>query len=96
MAFSIVALHGLNGDLKNTWTSPRSGAFWLEDFIPLDIPSARVMTFGYNADAAFGNTTADILDHARDLLSSLVDKRERTSVGCSAAGLMSSDVLIRR
>ncbi len=34
------------------------------------------MTFGYNADAAFGNTTADIVDHARDLLSSLIDKRE--------------------
>ena len=34
------------------------------------------MTFGYNADAAFGNTTADIVDHAKDLLSSLIDKRE--------------------
>jgi hypothetical protein len=34
------------------------------------------MTFGYNADAAFGNTTADIVDHAKYLLGSLIDKRE--------------------
>ena len=34
------------------------------------------MTFGYNADAAFGNITADIVDHAKDLLGSLIDKRE--------------------
>lgn len=34
------------------------------------------MSFGYNADAAFGNTTADIVDHAKDLLGSLIDKRE--------------------
>lgn len=35
-----------------------------------------MLSFGYNADAAFGNTTADIVDHAKDLLSSLIDKRE--------------------
>jgi hypothetical protein len=35
-----------------------------------------VLTFGYNADAAFGNTTADVVDHAKDLLGSLIDKRE--------------------
>ena len=46
------------------------------------MPNARVMTFGYNADAAFGNTTAGILDHARSLLSSLIDKREGTNVDC--------------
>ncbi|KAI9765218.1 MAG: hypothetical protein M1840_007710 [Geoglossum simile] len=77
--FSVVALHGLNGDLKETWTDPRSGALWLQDFLPLDIPTARVMTFGYNADAAFGNTMADIADYARDLLSSVVDKRKNAN-----------------
>ncbi|KAI9773955.1 MAG: hypothetical protein M1839_001967 [Geoglossum umbratile] len=46
------------------------------DFLPQDVPNARIMTFGYNADVAFGNTTSDITDHAKALLSSLVDKRE--------------------
>jgi hypothetical protein len=39
------------------------------------------MSFGYNAAAAFGQSTADIIDHAKDLLSSLVDKRENEEVG---------------
>ena len=38
------------------------------------------MTFGYNADWAFGKTTADIRDHATSLLSSLLDKREMDEV----------------
>jgi hypothetical protein len=79
---SIVAVHGLNGDSKNTWTNSRTNAFWLKDFLPHDVPDARILTFGYNAGAAFGNTTADIIDHAKSLLSSLVDKREEDDVGC--------------
>jgi PGAP1-like protein len=35
------------------------------------------MTFGYNAAAAFGNSMSDFEDHARDLLTSLVDKRQK-------------------
>jgi hypothetical protein len=39
------------------------------------------MSFGYNASAAFGNTTANITDHAKDLLTCLIDKREEEDVG---------------
>ena len=35
------------------------------------------MTFGYNADAAYAHTT----DHAKSLLSSVVDRREKDDVG---------------
>ena len=38
------------------------------------------MTFGFNADAAFGKSTSDVIDHAKSLLSSLVDKREEPEV----------------
>ncbi len=38
------------------------------------------MTFGYNAAAAFGQSTSDVIDHAKSLLSSLVDKREEPEV----------------
>jgi len=72
----IVAVHGLGGDAVNTWTHPKSKAFWLKDFLPRQVPDARIMTFGYNADAAFGQSTAEIMDHAKSLLASLVDKRE--------------------
>lgn len=79
---SIVAVHGLFGDQKDSWTHRKTNAFWLSDFLPQDVPNARVMTFGYNADAAFGNTAADIEDHAKSLLSGLIDKREEDDVDC--------------
>jgi len=72
----IVIVHGLNGDAVKSWTDSTTKAFWPKDFLPYDVPEARVLTFGYNADVAFGNTTADIVDHAKDLLGSLIDKRE--------------------
>ncbi|MCJ1267070.1 hypothetical protein MMC22_006955, partial [Lobaria immixta] len=74
----IVAVHGLGGDLIPTWTHPKSNAFWLKDFLPQQIPDARIMTFGYNASATFGESMSDVIDHAKSLLSSLVDKREES------------------
>ena len=38
------------------------------------------MTYGYNADVVFGNTTADIWDHAKSLLGSLIDERDSEEV----------------
>jgi hypothetical protein len=75
-----VAVHGLGGDAINTWTHPKSKTFWLNDFLPQQIPDARVMTFGYNAAAAFGRSTAEVIDRAKSLLSSLVDKRVEPEV----------------
>ena len=77
---SLVAVHGLNGDPVNTWTKKKTGAYWLRDYLPADIDGARIMTYGYNADVAFGNTVADIMDFAKDLLNSLIDKREQEEV----------------
>jgi hypothetical protein len=78
---SLVAVHGLNGDARRTWTQHKTNALWLQDFLPRDVKNIRVMSFGYNASAAFGNTTATIVDHAKDLLCCLVDKREEEDVG---------------
>ena len=75
-----MAVHGLGGDAITTWTHPKSKAFWLKDFLPQQIPDARIMTFGYNADVAFGQSTAEIIDHAKRLLASLVDKRDEPKV----------------
>ena len=40
----------------------------------------RIVTFGYNADVAFGQPTAEIVDYAKSLLVSLEDKREESEV----------------
>jgi hypothetical protein len=75
-----VAVYGLGGDLIETWTHPKSNAFWLKDFLPQQIPDVRIMIFGYNTAATFGQSTFDMIDHAKGLLSSLVDKREESEV----------------
>ena len=81
-SISIVVVHGLNGDPTHTWKHPANNNFWLRDYLPLDVKGARVLNYGYNADVVFGNTTADIWDHAKGLLGSLIDERETDDVRC--------------
>jgi len=47
----IVAVHGLNGDARKTWTAKKSGICWLNhpDFLPRFVKNARVLVWGYNA-----------------------------------------------
>jgi hypothetical protein len=67
----MVAVHGLNGDAKKTWTHKKSGHCWLEDSLAGDFPGARVITFGYNSTIAFSNSKMNLEDFARDLLNRL-------------------------
>lgn len=80
---SIVAVHGLQGDLLKTWTSKSDEKVcWLCDpqFLPKYLPQARVLTWGYNANvlALKGKTTSRdrILQHAQTLVSQLNGDRE--------------------
>lgn len=54
---------------------------WPRDFVPKVIPTARVMTFGYDSRWAFSPSKADIEDFALDLLNRL--RLERWSVKVS-------------
>ena len=78
-----MAVHGLGGDSIDIWTHPKSNALWLKDFLPQQIRDARVMTFGYNAAVAFGQSTLDVIDHAESLLASLIDKRDEPEIDIS-------------
>ena len=49
---------------------------------------------GYNADVAFGQSTAEVIDHAKSLLASLVDKSEESEVQ-SMAQCRLNKILIR-
>lgn len=75
-------LHGLKGDPKNTWTSHQTDACWLQELLRHDILNASVMKVSHNADTVFSETTADIMDHAKGLLSSLVDRLNENDVRC--------------
>lgn len=55
--------------------------FWIEDFLPNDVPNARILTYGYNADAIGGLFQADdknsISQHGRDLAAKLESDLEK-------------------
>ncbi|KAJ2998783.1 hypothetical protein NUW58_g224 [Xylaria curta] len=50
----IVFVHGLGGDRTETWTwkNQYRTQFWPQTPLPKDCPTARIMSFGYNADFA--------------------------------------------
>jgi len=56
---SIVAVHGLNGNSHRTWTCKKTKKLWFRDFLPRDLPTGRIMSFGYDATAAFQNSVAE-------------------------------------
>lgn len=73
----IVLVHGLNGSPKDSWTS-KSGCFWPVHLLPEFLDSARVLTYGYNANVtAFtdGASRDSIVSHAETLASSLAANR---------------------
>jgi hypothetical protein len=80
MPSSIVAVHGLGGDAYDTWTEKQSGKMWLMDFLPSQIPSARIMTYGYNSEVAFSKSDNEINDIAADLLTRLQVERDTEQV----------------
>ncbi|EXJ61254.1 uncharacterized protein A1O5_12046 [Cladophialophora psammophila CBS 110553] len=78
----IVAVHGLNGDARGTWTSKSTQTSWLShpDFLPKYLPRARILSWGYNANISTlkGKSTSQdrILHHAHTLVSQLNADRE--------------------
>lgn len=79
-AIDIVALHGLNGHWEKTWQSNKPGSkgggpMWLRDFLPQQIPHARIMSFGYDSVLLFSKSTSDVGTFAEQLLESLLSQR---------------------
>jgi len=71
----IVAIHGLGGHPFKTWAA--GDRMWLKDFLPKEIPEARIFTYGYNSGVAFNKSASDISDFSRDLLERLLATRRR-------------------
>jgi protein SERAC1 len=70
----IVAVHGLNGHWKSTWTDERTDTNWLRDGIPGHIPTARVMSFFFDS-TQFTKSTTDGPDFADQLLDDVSSQR---------------------
>jgi len=63
------------GKSFSTWTDPKSGLMWLRDFLPKDIPTARISTFGYDAEI-FGRSVLKLGDVANNLLAAIRSIRD--------------------
>ncbi|MCJ1425603.1 hypothetical protein MMC29_003503 [Sticta canariensis] len=98
-AIDIVAVHGLNGHRQKTWTAAND-VNWLCDFLPSDIPNARILTWGYDANTH--STPRHLSDHAKTLVSDLCLMRRLTEsqmrpilfVAHSLGGLVVKSALI--
>lgn len=72
-------VHGLRGSSEDTWKKPGAETPWPRLLLPKDIPQARIMTFGYDADIVRWTDPAGtnrIANHARNLLKYLSDERD--------------------
>jgi protein SERAC1 len=76
-------VHGLTGNRENTWTH-QNKVFWPRDLLTHDLPDARIMTFGYDADVVkiWGMTPAGsngLHGHGKSLAYALSDSRSAAS-----------------
>ncbi|KAJ5752545.1 hypothetical protein N7520_009462 [Penicillium odoratum] len=72
--FSIVFVHGLTRNRESNWTNKQSKAFWPKQLLPCDLPTARIWTFGYDADIIGALRTASLntlRDHGKSLMHDL-------------------------
>ncbi|KAK2773891.1 ankyrin repeat protein [Colletotrichum kahawae] len=60
----LIAIHGVGGHAIKTWTC--GDRFWLRDFLPLDFPSARVLTFGFDGSQVFNASKSCLANPAAD------------------------------
>jgi hypothetical protein len=78
---SIVFVHGLTGSRLSTWTSKETKTLWPKTLLSNDIPNARILTLGYDADVVNAWAPASqnrVSEHANDLNNSLCDLRDAT------------------
>ena len=72
-------MHGLTGNRESTWTGGKT--FWPETLLPAELPQARIMTFGYDADVVkFWSSAGQnrIGNHAQNLTHALANLRDKT------------------
>ena len=79
----IIAVHGLNGHRERTWTyrdkESVSPAFWLRDFLPQDLPGARIYSYGYDTKI-ISTTSARVEEYAKELLKAIEVERNTVEV----------------
>jgi len=82
-------VHGLTGGRESTWTEKKSEIFWPKDLLPHEIPNARIMAFGYDADVVKALSIASsntVQNHGQAMVHDLALKRKRTKTVKTPSG----------
>ncbi|KGO72741.1 hypothetical protein PITC_057170 [Penicillium italicum] len=73
----IVFIHGVAGHRDATWTARGTTDPWPQTLLPPIIPTARILTFGYDANVGdWKGSQSSIANHAGNLLTALSTYRE--------------------
>ena len=97
----IVFVHGLTGNAYSTWLHKDKDirVHWPSELLEQDLPDARIMSFGYDADIVNlwnPRSHSPLTGHAENMVGALLRRRERTNtedrrilfVGHSLGGLV--------
>ncbi|OBT95600.1 hypothetical protein VE01_05937 [Pseudogymnoascus verrucosus] len=74
----IIFIHGLTGHRERTWTHEDENEPWFKSLLPKDLPTARIIAYGYDADVVNFTKVASqntIRDHAVNLMNDLAGHR---------------------
>ena len=74
----IVAV-GLGERPESGWIHPATSTLWLRDFLPIQFPSTRILTFGYD-NHIWSGSSADLSGASAKLLDELVLYRQGEAV----------------
>uniref|UniRef100_A0A8H7NHF5 DUF7779 domain-containing protein n=1 Tax=Bionectria ochroleuca TaxID=29856 RepID=A0A8H7NHF5_BIOOC len=79
IVIKLLAIHGLNGHREKTWIAD-NGVHWLRSLLPNDLPNARILCWGYDANTHSSSRVSCqyLYDHAQTLVSDLSRKRKIT------------------
>ncbi|KAK4063787.1 hypothetical protein Trihar35433_8495 [Trichoderma harzianum] len=99
----VIFLHGLTGHRERTWTAEGQADPWPKSLLPKDLPTARIITYGYDADVLHLTRVAGqntVREHAKTLINDLSALRTDTVgrpiifVVHSLGGLVIQDALL--
>ncbi|KAL3459246.1 hypothetical protein BJX64DRAFT_265080 [Aspergillus heterothallicus] len=100
----LIAIHGLNPKNKErhaerTWEL--DGKLWLRDFLPEQLPQARIFLFGYNSSVSIRSSSAGVREQAQNLLTRLLLERHECQsrpiifIAHSLGGIVVKEALVQ-
>ncbi|GKU16015.1 unnamed protein product [Fusarium langsethiae] len=101
----VVFVHGLKGDCLKTWTGKSSNEPWPKSLLPLELGTARILTYSYDAIVVSKDDVPSlnrISNHASNLVAALASLRQSDNtrkrpiifVCHSLGGLVCQDALV--